>query len=277
MKITLLLIWTVFLICGQLRAQRIDMVQIHSFVMNKDISNTIITPASYPHNTGKKYPVVYLLHGYGGNYTTWTSKIKPELDQLASSLDLILVCPDGANSWYWDSPVHPDSQYETYVSKELISYIDQHYRTQNHRNGRAITGFSMGGHGGLWLGFRHPDLYGACGSMSGGVDIRPFPNNWQMSNALGDYAENQDRWNAHTVINQLPFSPAFGPLAIIIDCGTEDFFFRVNQALHEKLLYYNIPHDYIIRPGAHNAQYWNNAIDYQLLFFRKVFDRQQVK
>lgn len=96
MKITLLLIWTVFLICGQLRAQRIDTVQIHSFVMNKDISNTIITPASYPHNTGKKYPVVYLLHGYGGNYTTWTSKIKPELDQLASSLDLILVCPDGA-------------------------------------------------------------------------------------------------------------------------------------------------------------------------------------
>ena len=44
MKITLLLIWTVFLICGQLRAQRIDTVQIHSFVMNKDISNTIITP-----------------------------------------------------------------------------------------------------------------------------------------------------------------------------------------------------------------------------------------
>ena len=136
MKIIILLIWTVSLICGQLRAQLIDTVQIHSLVMNKDISNTIITPASYSHNTDKKYPVVYLLHGYGGNYTTWISKIKPELDQLASSLDLILVCPDGANSWYWDSPVHPDSQYETYVSKELICYIDQHYRTQNHRNGR---------------------------------------------------------------------------------------------------------------------------------------------
>jgi len=61
------------------------------------------------------------------------------------------------------------------VSKELIQWVDENYRTIAERGGRAISGLSMGGHGGLFLGFRHQDVFGACGSMSGGVDIRPFP------------------------------------------------------------------------------------------------------
>ena len=158
-----------------------------------------------------------------------------------------------------------------YVSKELINYIDSQYRTYNNRKGRAITGFSMGGHGALWLAFRHPDTYGACGSISGGVDIRPFPENWEMKQLLGPYSENPQRWNEYTVINQLPYNSKSGPLAIIIDCGYYDFFYTVNQKLHEKLRYYNIPHDFLTRPGGHTHEYWNNAIDYQLLFFYKYF------
>ena len=144
-------------------------------------------------------------------------------------------------------------------------------RTYNNRKGRAITGFSMGGHGALWLAFRHPDTYGACGSISGGVDIRPFPENWEMKQLLGPYSENPQRWNEYTVINQLPYNSKSGPLAIIIDCGYYDFFYTVNQKLHEKLRYYNIPHDFLTRPGGHTHEYWNNAIDYQLLFFYKYF------
>ena len=60
-------------------------------------------------------------------------------------------------------------------------------------------------------------------------------------------------------------------LAIFIDCGTEDFFYRVNVNLHEQLMYRNIPHDFISRPGAHNWNYWNNAIQYQLLFMNNFF------
>ena len=138
---------------------------------------------------------------------------------MASNFDMIIVCPDGLNSWYWDSPINPSYRYETYVSKELINYIDSQYRTYNNRKGRAITGFSMGGHGALWLAFRHPDTYGACGSISGGVDIRPFPENWEMKQLLGPYSENPQRWNEYTVINQSPYNSKSGPLAIIIDCG----------------------------------------------------------
>lgn len=244
---------------------------VHSESMNKDVDNLIILPADYQENAGKEYPVLFLLHGYGGNYKTWLG-IKPELPKIATEKEMIIVCPDGKNSWYWDSPVNPSIKYETYVSKELISYIDKNFRTRKSPKGRAIAGLSMGGHGALWLAFRHPDVFGACGSMSGGVDIRPFPNNWEMSKSLGDYKDNPQRWNEYTVINLLPrIKP--GTLSIIFDCGTEDFFYKVNEELHKQMLYYNIPHDYLSRPGAHNSNYWNNAINYQLVFFDNFFKK----
>lgn len=95
---------------------------------------------------GKGAAVVYLLHGYGGNETTWPS-LKPELKDYADRENLIFVCPNGENSWYWDSPLNEDSQFETFVSRELVSYVDGHYRTLPSREKRAITGLSMGGHG----------------------------------------------------------------------------------------------------------------------------------
>jgi enterochelin esterase-like enzyme len=62
-----------------------------------------------------------------------------------------------------------------------------------------------------------------------------------------------------------------GSIRIIFDCGTEDFFYEVNQRLHNELLYRNIPHDFITRPGGHNRNYWSNAVKYQLLFFNDYF------
>ena len=225
-------------------------------------------PQSYAEGD-TRYPVVYLLHGYGDNYTCWIN-IKPELPQIASQYGFIVVCPDGKRSWYWDSPLRPESQFETFVARELTAWIDSRYPTIKDRKGRAITGLSMGGHGSMWLSFRHKDLFGAAGSTSGGVDIRPFPQSWGMSNHLGKEAENQSRWDAHTVMTQLDRIQD-GDLSLIIDCGTEDFFLEVNRKFHQELLKRGIRHDFIIRPGAHNINYWNNSIDYQWIFFRKYF------
>ena len=252
------------------QAARVDTIMVKSPSMNKEVQVVYVLPDKALGEEAEACPVVYLLHGYGGNARSWVG-LKPELPKIADEKGIIFVCPDGKNSWYWDSPINPSYRYETYVSKELINYIDSQYRTYNNRKGRAITGFSMGGHGALWLAFRHPDTYGACGSISGGVDIRPFPQNWEMKQLLGPYSENPQRWNEYTVINQLPYNSKSGPLAIIIDCGYYDFFYTVNQKLHEKLRYYNIPHDFLTRPGGHTHEYWNNAIDYQLLFFYKYF------
>lgn len=261
------------LLCLHIQAQTIDTISVYSPSMGKQLKNILILPETYGKDTAQKYPTLYLLHGFGERYDGWLKRIKPDLPRLASLYDMIIICPEGARSWYWDSPVNPEIRFETYVSRELTDYIDTHYATHASRETRAITGFSMGGHGALWLAFRHPDIFGAAGSMSGGVDIRPFPDKWDMKIQLGEYSQNPERWDAHTVINRIPDSDTSPLPALIIDCGSEDFFYEVNKTLHEKLLARHIPHDFIIRPGAHNRPYWKNAIDYQLLFFHLFFQK----
>lgn len=267
------MIFSLLVICLSgilVRAGETDTVSVYSASMKKDVKCVVIKPGNYA-GSNKAYPVVYLLHGYGGSYNQWP-KLAPQLKAKADELQLIIVCPDGGiGSWYLDSPVDSSFRYETFVSKELVAYVDSHLHTLTDRNHRAITGLSMGGHGGLYLGMRHKDLYGAAGSTSGGVDIRPFPKNWDLMKRLGDTIAHKQNWENNTVIN-ITDSLHDKELKLIIDCGVNDFFLQVNRNLHQKLLQMKIEHDYTERPGGHNNDYWKNSIDYQLLFFKKFFD-----
>ena len=150
-------------LCAQ--AARVDTLSVASPKMKRNIPVVVIVPEQAL--AGNSCPTLYLLHGHGGNAFTWPT-IKPELPQMADRDGIIVVCPDGEASWYWDSPLRPESQFETFVARELTAWIDSRYPTIKDRKGRAITGLSMGGHGSLWLSFRHKDLFGAAGSTSGG-------------------------------------------------------------------------------------------------------------
>jgi S-formylglutathione hydrolase FrmB len=151
-----------------------------------------------------------------------------------------------------------------------VEYVDTKYKTINAREGRAITGLSMGGHGAMWISLRHSDVFGAAGSIAGGVDFRPFPFNWEIKDLLGSEADNQLVWDSHTAISQI-CRVKNGRLALIIDCGYSDFFFEVNNLFHQELLKYKINHDFIVREGGHNWAYFTKSIDYQLLFFSNFF------
>ncbi len=249
----------------------VDTVITYSPSMKKEIKAVVIRPNSY--NSIKELPVVYLLHGYSDNYAGWITKA-PGFEKLADQFNMMIVCPDGGfGSWYWDSKIDTTFKYETYISNELVEWIDAKYKTIKDRKGRAITGLSMGGHGALYLAIRHQSVFGAAGSMSGGVDIRPFPHNWDMAKRLGEYSLQSEQWEKHTVINMLHLIPPKS-LKLIIDCGTGDFFYEVNENLHRQLLYRNIPHDYIVRPGVHNWPYWQQAVKYQLLFMHEFFNER---
>lgn len=252
---------------------RVERTTVYSAGMNNNLPVVVIIPNQASETS--RCPVVYLLHGHGGNANSWI-QIKPELSEMADKNNIIFVCPDGKNSWYWDSPTNPAYRFETFVSRELVTWVDSLYPSIADRKARAITGLSMGGHGALWLSFRNKDVYGAAGSTSGGVDIRPFPNNWNMKDQLGELSQNPDVWDNHTVINQVD-KIANGDLALIIDCGYRDFFFDVNNNLHAKLMANNIGHDYLVRPGVHDGNFWNNSIDYQVLFFKKFFVKNGYK
>jgi S-formylglutathione hydrolase FrmB len=218
------------------------------------------------------FPTVYMLNGFAGDHTNWLAHAHDSLLQLADEYGMILVMPDGRDSWYWDSPKEPELQMESFFVNSLVPYIDAKYPTLPTADKRAITGLSMGGHGALWLSIRHSDIWGNAGSMSGGVDIRPFPKSWSMYKHLGPRDENPDVWASHTVINIVDqIKP--GAINITVDCGVDDFFYEVNKSLHQALLDAKIDHDFTSRPGAHSWAYWTNSIKYHLLFFNENFNK----
>jgi S-formylglutathione hydrolase FrmB len=186
----------------------------------------------------------------------------------------MIVCPDGGyDSWYLDSPVDTSVRYETHIAQEVTAYMDYYFHTIKSREGRAIAGLSMGGHGALHLAIRHPDVYGAAGSMSGGLDLRPFKiNDWDLKGVLGSPLTHWKNWEAYSVVNLVPRLKDVD-MPLMIDCGVDDFFIGANRKMHEALAKAKIPHEYTERPGEHNSAYWGSAIDYQVIFFHKFFSK----
>ena len=143
-----------------LAAQAADVktVAVKSDSMKKEVKVVVITPSAYA-DKKTKFPVVYFLHGFSGDQTVWG--MQSGLAPLADRYGMIFVSPDGAkSSWWIDSPVDAKMKYETFVSRELVKFIDSNYRTIADRRHRAITGESMGGHGALFNAIRHKDVFG---------------------------------------------------------------------------------------------------------------------
>ncbi len=269
--------YTLFLVLLFFSAQaaQVDTIQVFSASMNKNIKTCVIVPDNYK-KSKKKFPVVYLLHGYSGNYGTWVKSFK-EVSQQVDRYGFIAIGVDGNySSWYFDSPIDPTFKYETYIIDELVPFIDKKYKTIASREGRAISGLSMGGHGALYLSLKHQDVFGAAGSMSGGVDIRPFSEKWDIKNRLGAITDFPENWEKNTVVNLIELNQN-NNLKLIIDCGVDDFFIDVNRELHQKMLALKIDHDYIERPGKHNIDYWENSLKFQLLFFYNFFHSSPIK
>jgi S-formylglutathione hydrolase FrmB len=250
-------------------------VSIPSAAMHKSFDATVVLPDQYTNGKGAdRYPVVYLLHGSGGDYTDWTAN--SHIGKLADRYHVILVMPDGGReSWYIDSPVDPRSRYETYVGTEVVAYIDEHFRTIATKQARAITGLSMGGFGALHIALDRPDQFGAAGSISGAVDPRGCENEPGIEQVFGDPARDAGFWNSEAIIENAR-SLGDARIALTIDCGVNDSLVQSNRTLHERLVELGVPHDYAERPGGHTWKYWANAVQYQVLFFAGAFRHAHV-
>jgi S-formylglutathione hydrolase FrmB len=269
-------------LAGPALAAKVDTVAIASAAMKKTYRAAVVLPASYARNKKTSYPVLYLLHGAYGHFSDWLTQTpnKQLVHSLADQYNLIIVLPEGETfSFYLDSPVNPASQFETYLTREVISKVDGSYRTIRDRKGRLIAGLSMGGHGARYLSARHPDLYSAAGSMSGALDLMTINRKLSPADAaqraklwapiLGSETENPAVFSANSVVNLVDQMHRNG-LPLIIDCGVDDDLLEINREVHRRLLYSHTPHDYTERPGAHTWEYWQNALPYQLLFFQQV-------
>ncbi|SIT94322.1 S-formylglutathione hydrolase FrmB [Pontibacter indicus] len=272
LRYTFALLLTVTFLTAQ---AKVDTLVIQSPSMQKTLKAGVVTPDGYQKKKNGPYPVLYLLHGYSGNFSNWL-KVPPQKDLLQTMADkyqLIIVTPDGGyGSWYYDSPVDQNSQYETFITQELRQEIERRYRAIPERSGRFISGLSMGGHGALYLSARHPELYLAAGSMSGSLNVSGIERQNLLPSieaVLGPKAENEQVYRANSIVHMVPQLKQNG-VHLIIDCGVDDFLIEDNRELHRRLVYEKVPHEYIERPGAHSWAYWGNALEYHLLFFQKA-------
>lgn len=265
-------------------AAKVDTLQVESTAMGKTYKAAIVTPNSYA-KSKSAFPVMYLLHGAYGHFGDWLKNTpnKKLVQTLSDQYNMIIVMPEGETfSFYIDSPVNKESQFETFITQEVIQKVDKSYRTIANKNGRVITGLSMGGHGALYLSARHPDLFCAAGSMSGAVDMGAMLNRDSsaqvvklMQPVFGDKSGSSEMYEQNSVLGMLDKIKA-NKLPLIIDCGVDDFLIEPNRELHRRLVYERVEHDYTERPGAHTWDYWENSLPYHVLFFNKILLKNQV-
>lgn len=280
-----LLLFTFLLPILALAQVKTDTIQVYSSAMKKNLKAAVTTPSTYQEGSAK-YPVLYLLHGGSGAFSDWHKNVSERglVERMADDYNLIIVTPGvGPSSYYFDSPMLDSVRYETYITAELIPHIDKTFRTLAKKESRAITGLSMGGHGAIMLSAKHPDLFVAAGSMSGVMNIDT--RMWQVPD---DFRTLRQQGQLDMLGQNLNYdAPAFSTftavglvdriksngLALIIDCGVDDFLISTNRQMHQLLLDNGTPHDYIERPGAHTWPYWTEALPVHLLFFDKYLKR----
>ena len=277
----------------------------------------VYLPPSYSRDTTRRFPVAYYLHGLSGSETDWLSRAA--IDVIADSLataggpEMIVVMPDGDDGWYanWADPIpyracadttrneSPNrycvqrADYEDYIARDLVSFIDSRYRTMDDRAHRGIGGLSMGGYGALILALRHPDVFGAAASHSGVVSAmysgpKPFaaPARYATTvdelRALGSafwnrytrfYGSDLERWRGADparVAERL--KQANRPIpALFIDCGRDDGLVDQNRALDWELTRLGIPHKYAEWPGAHTWRYWSTHVPESMAWMSRQF------
>lgn len=240
--------------------------KVHTF--NSDLlpdTDTTLVFVPNDYNPSDRYPLVILLHGWSGNYAQWDG-IMGGLQQLANQYNFIICCPDGFyDSWYVNSPIKSNSQFETFFISILIPSLRKEYYID--ANNIFISGLSMGGHGALTLFLKNSALFNSAASTSGILDITEFPDKWGIAKVMGNYESHQEQWKDNTVFYLLENLKDIEK-EILFDCGTEDFAYKVNEKTYAKCRELNIKAAFITRPGNHHRNYWNTSLPYHMEFFR---------
>ena len=254
----------VLLFVTTLRAERIQLV-LNSPKIPVPDTIWVFTPSGYDKQQTEAFPLVYLLHGWSGNYHQWNDIT--DCQKTADTYGFILVCPDGLyDSWYINSPVKKNQQYTDFFFLDLVPEIEKRFRINRERV--FITGLSMGGHGALFLFSVHPEKFRSAGSLSGVVDLRDCSSEYGLPDLIGtdNTARGKELFLDYSAAGRLDAIAASGK-EIIFSCGTDDRFYKINEAFKTACDEKDIPATFIPGPGGHDYPYWKNNLPAQLGFF----------
>ena len=242
-----------------------------SYTLKRTVDITVIIPSpTIPESLGlseelgkkpshlkpAKYPVVYLLHGYGNNHAQWTGYTNVEL--FAEEQQIAIVNLSAENKCYVKVGM---DDFFTFVSEELPEFVTNNFPVSDKPEDNYIAGLSMGGYGTLVHAFRHPERFHALGAFSAAISINPET----IGQSLPETASEEKK----------EIAPEFDPSALVeravaegkklpkiyMACGNDDHLLKKqNDAFHQHLLERDIPHEYQTGPGGHDWVFWDTFI-----------------
>ncbi|HVA90465.1 MAG TPA: alpha/beta hydrolase family protein [Chloroflexota bacterium] len=256
---------------------------LYSSALHADSRVNILLPVDYARSR-RRYPVLYLLHGFTNSYASWAADT--DLIHFARSFPMIIVMPDGGDGWYVND-ANGGPRWEDYHIHQLIPYIDHQYRTIANRSGRAIAGLSMGGFGALSYAARHPDLFSAAASFSGALDVEHLPalgfgiaaafgiqNTWlRIENSPAELAPNLKTLQ---LLYMATGTGKAGPLdrgndsqgTSAVEAAIYPGFLRTVAAFRAAGIR---PITHVFSPGTHSWPYWQRDLHQALPLIAAVF------
>ncbi len=248
----------------------VKVVQFSSASLGDERTLLVILPLDYETSTSR-YPTLYLLHGYDADFTDWARGTN--LTAYAAEHHLIIVTPEASRGWYVNSVSDPKARFDDFVTKDVVGYVDAHFRTIPERFARAIAGVSMGGYGATFLGLEHYDTFAAIGSFSGALGIvhmeppKALPHEPEerrkfrqdMESRFGTYGskEQKDR-DPFELAAKIPVEQA--PILFIV-CGGEDGLAEINHQFISLLAKRRISYEYReLSPREHDWRIWDEEI-----------------
>jgi putative tributyrin esterase len=215
----------------------------------------IVLPVGY-HASARRYPVLYLLHGHGGGHRNWMERTN--LLAYTARLPLIVVLPDGGNSWYTNSAARPSEKFEDYVAREVPAYVDQHFRTLTFREARYVAGLSMGGYGALKLALKHAARFSLAGSFSGALTAASdtsYSTLFETFGLPGSASRAENDLVALVRGARVPEGSYF-----YFDTGASDPVLPSNRAVAQAFAARPLAYEYHEVPGAHTWEFWNRRL-----------------
>ena len=271
---------------------RIDCSSLPSKILKRAVHYCVQVPGNYDKQDASgqaaRFPVLYYLHGLGDNEQSfsrtggWT--LIEDLRVHGKIGDFLIVAPEGGASFYINS-ADGHERYSDFFLREFIPYIESKYRVTPGREGRAVTGISMGGYGALRFAFAYPEMFSAVSAQSAAliVETPEQLNSMAQSRSpdtvaffaplLGDPI-NVAHWKAND-----PFQLAkknkltIKKMAIYFNCGqSDDYGFEAGAAaLDKQLTGEGIAHEYRPYPGAHSLNYFLSHLGEVMEFHSRAF------
>lgn len=233
--------------------------------LGREMPYFIYLPAGYA-ESDTRYPVLYMLHGYGGSNTEWIGYGLPETaDRMMNAGEIpqmIIVLPQGDQA-YWVNHADDGQRWGDYAAQDVVQYIDAHYRTIPDARHRAVGGLSMGGQGAMQLAMNYPNIFGAVGMDS--PTLRDYAS---MSSFIGFFGD-EEYFDAHDPFHLVQDHPDRArELKILVDVGEQDTDWNARvTSFHDLLTQLGIPHTWNTWPGQHDANYWGGHTADYLRFY----------